>query len=207
MKNSWDSFLSYLHILMAQTGMGGQAQELGALLYPHHAYLLTFLTIKSRDKSLAEDLLQDCYLAFLSSGKGVADFNGPEKVRSYLTSIAMNKLKDHWRGAGQKRIQNFTRQDDLDRVLDQMVSMEPDPAAGLEAKQEEERVRLCTAWVMENLKAEHREILDLRFREELDLASISQKMELNVKASESLLFRARAAFARNFEKVWRETNG
>ncbi len=62
-------------------------------------YLFKFALVRLRDATLAEDLVQETFLAALKGGKS---FAGRSAERSWLTGILKNKIFDHFRKAGRE---------------------------------------------------------------------------------------------------------
>jgi len=58
----------------------------------HRPYLLKFAMLQLRQKDAAEDVVQDVFLAAL---KGAQGFAGRSSVRTWLTSILLNKIADY----------------------------------------------------------------------------------------------------------------
>jgi RNA polymerase sigma-70 factor, ECF subfamily len=65
----------------------------------HRPYLLKFAMLQLRQREVAEDLVQEAFLAALKSGDS---FAGRSSVRTWLTSILLNKIVDHRRRAGRE---------------------------------------------------------------------------------------------------------
>lgn len=61
------------------------------------AALLGFLRRQVRDDALAEDLLHETFVRAIRSGRAG---EGPERLRSYLFTIAQNLVVDHYRRNG-----------------------------------------------------------------------------------------------------------
>ncbi len=74
------------------TGIAAELEE-------HRPCLLKFAALKLRQKDAAEDLVQE---VFLSALKGADGFSGRSSVRTWLTSILLNKIADHHREAGRE---------------------------------------------------------------------------------------------------------
>jgi RNA polymerase sigma-70 factor (ECF subfamily) len=75
------------------------APKILAELEEHRPYLLKFAALQLRQRELAEDLVQE---VFLSALKGADGFSGRSSVRTWLTSILLNKIADHHRKAGRE---------------------------------------------------------------------------------------------------------
>jgi RNA polymerase sigma-70 factor (ECF subfamily) len=59
--------------------------------------LWAYLARVSGDPALADDLLQESYIRFLSADAPRTDVDGEVAARRYLFRIATNLLRDHWR--------------------------------------------------------------------------------------------------------------
>lgn len=58
----------------------------------YRPYLLKFATLQIRQKEVAEDLVQEVFLAAVN---GADRFYGKSSVRTWLTSILLHKIADH----------------------------------------------------------------------------------------------------------------
>ncbi len=67
----------------------------------HGDYLFRFALLRVRNKSLAEDLVQD---ALVSALKAWSQFEGRSSVRTWLTGILLNKIIDHFRASEQRLV-------------------------------------------------------------------------------------------------------
>lgn len=63
-------------------------------LEEHRPYLFGFAAARLQQKEVAQDVVQE---VFLSALKGVDGFAGRSSVRTWLTSILLNKIADHYR--------------------------------------------------------------------------------------------------------------
>lgn len=73
--------------------------DLECLVDDHGDYLFRFALVKVRDEALAEDMLQETYLAAV---KSVESYKGKSTERTWLTSILKNKIVDHYRKYGKE---------------------------------------------------------------------------------------------------------
>lgn len=78
---------------------GGRMTDVAAELEEHRPHLLKFAALQLRQKDAAEDLVQE---VFLSALKGADGFSGRSSVRTWLTSILLNKIADYYRKAGRE---------------------------------------------------------------------------------------------------------
>ncbi len=63
--------------------------------------LVAFLRRQLRDEALAEDLAQETFVRALGAGRSGEP---PERLRSYLFTIAQNLARDHWRRGARGRL-------------------------------------------------------------------------------------------------------
>ena len=194
--------ISRILLTLLSMASGLPPREIQKLLEGHHSYLLRLLTFKCRDKVLAEDLLQETYLSFLTCGKDLSGFSNPVKLKNYLITIALNKLRDHCRRLKTKYkfVHSFSSTDALDHALDNLVSPLPDQADKIAQEDQRQKIQYCLDMTMEQLPAHYREILVNKYRGEGTNQSLALAQGLSLKAYESLLVRAKAKFKKEFEK-------
>lgn len=65
-------------------------------LVEYRPQLLRYALLQVGKKEVAEDLVQE---AFLAAIKGIDGFTGRSSVRTWLTAILINKIADYWRVA------------------------------------------------------------------------------------------------------------
>lgn len=73
-----------------------EAEQAGAAWGPLRTALAQYLTKKSGDRSLAEDLAQEVFLKYHEKA---AQLKNPDKLRGWLFRIASNLLTDHYRAS------------------------------------------------------------------------------------------------------------
>ncbi len=189
--------------------MGDEGEEAfrRSMVEQHH-YLLALLRYKTNDDGLAEDLLQETYLSFLASRPDRRRFADAAGLRNYLTTIALNKLRDHWRreGGTRRRQAAFRSREEADAWLESLPSAQGDPAGAALDEEEAKRVERTVALAMERLPERRRLALELKFAKNLDNGEIAAKLGLGIKAVESLLFRAKAQFRKEFAILAAEEN-
>ncbi len=178
-------------------------------LLSHHHYLLALLRFKTGDESLAEDLLQETYLAFLSANPDPARFNTDKKLKNYLITIALNKLRSHFRGETGRSMKKtvFRTREDLDLWIENLPSRFPEPSAVLIEREDLAFRDRAVALAMERIPDRQRQVLELKFTKGLENPEIGAALDLGIKAVESLLFRAKAQFKKEFEKIALSENG
>lgn len=141
--------------------------------------LWAYLARVSGNPTLADDLLQESYIRFLSADAPRADVDGEIAARRYLFRIATNLLRDHWRKPRTTALEDVSedhfRAPDLSGQSDTRVLLGP---ALLQLRPRERQL----LWLAYAEGYSHREIAAIT-----GLASASIRL---------LLFRARRKAAR-----------
>jgi RNA polymerase sigma-70 factor (ECF subfamily) len=146
-----------------------------------------FLLASLRDRDVAENLTQDC---FLKAYMGRAHFRGDSSLSTWLMKIAMNLLRDHLRSK-RLRFWTKTRETALDPidVSDWVPDGRSSPEAELIA-----RTQVAHVWQAVNeLPAKQRSVFVLRFVEEMELKEIAELTGMNPSTVKTHLYRALAA--------------
>ncbi|MEO0679664.1 MAG: sigma-70 family RNA polymerase sigma factor [Pseudomonadota bacterium] len=136
----------------------GDRDALRALYDRHHDGLRAFIFGRCGDEALTADVVQD---AFLEVWRGAGRYAGAASVKTWMFSIARNRLADRFRKDGRLSL------------FDEPPEMEDDadgPEAAAIASQEAGRVRAC----LDALKEAHRSALRLAFYEELTYEQIGE---------------------------------
>ena len=146
--------------------------------YADRIYALVFNQV-GRNHEVAQDIVQETFVAAL---KSAAKFRGQSKVYTWLCSIANKKVSDFYRR--QKRQAKYQT----------IKALEPDQIGGeaLAANpvESEERHEVARQ-VLFSLPLHYRQVLILKYVEEMPVLEISQIMGRSPKSIEGLLTRAR----------------
>jgi RNA polymerase sigma-70 factor (ECF subfamily) len=95
MQLALDATMANVH---AAAQAGSELDDIEALVRTYRPRLLRFVAFSIGDADLAESITQDC---FLKAYNGRASFRGDCSVNTWLTSIALNLIRD------QQRLQKF----------------------------------------------------------------------------------------------------
>ncbi len=144
-----------------------------------------------RDRALAEDLVQETFLAALSS---LDKFRGESQLFTWLRSIAFHKINDFYRHQAREPKPHESPPDfDAMKQLEQTGGDEPAPLTVMES----EEIRQSVHQALEGLPEDYQEVLVLKYLEEMPVLEISQVMGRSPKSVEGLLSRARKAMRNN----------
>lgn len=176
----------------------------------HGDYLYNYVLYRIHDKTVAEDLVQETFLAAL---KNIKTFSGKSSIRTWLTAILKNKIIDHFRKVSRELpLENDEKlffeteeifykegrwKDYWDINKDPLV-WENNPEKNLEKKQFWDTFYKC----LEELPPRFKAIFTLRTMEDLPTEKICK--DLNVSSSNIwvILHRSRTQLRRCLEINW-----
>jgi RNA polymerase sigma-70 factor (ECF subfamily) len=187
----WESILPN-----AVTGEASQAAESGGLIqlrmdsdafagfYERSARpLWAYLARVSGDPSLADDLMQESYMRFLSAAGSPRVEDGEVASRRYLFRIATNLLRDHWRRPASTSIEE----------MPEVFFVARDDAARPDSEQSQTLAVLTHA--LARMKPRERQLLWLAHAEGYSHKEIAEVTGLASTSVRLLLFRARRKIA------------
>jgi RNA polymerase sigma-70 factor (ECF subfamily) len=170
---------------------GLKRQDVGLLdeliiRYQHR--LLRYLLYLTSNREMAEDLFQEVWMRVLVRG---AQFNGKARFDTWLFTIARNLVIDQRRKRTMSSLDElFEGRSEDDRPMSfEIADGEPTPFDRFSNLQDRERI----AGALLQLDTLHREVLVLRFHEELSLEEISKVTRAPLSTVKSRLYRGMAA--------------
>ena len=168
----------------AEVRSSSELDDIDALVRTYRPRLLRFVTFSIGDPDLAESITQDC---FLKAYNGRDKFRGDCSVNTWLTSIALNLIRD------QQRLQKFRfwRQArataiDVSDAANFLASHESSAEARILAIERTEQVQAALA----NLSVNQRAIFLMRFAEDMDLSEIAATISMPINTVKTHLHRA-----------------
>ena len=160
-------------------------------LYKSRLYLLVYEQV-DRDKTTAEDLVHEVFLAALSS---LDRFRGDSQLYTWLRSIALHKINDFYRHQAREPRSGQSSADSADLELERAGGDEPSAHTVME----DEEVRQSVHQALADLPRDYQEVLVLKYLRDMPVLAISQIMGRSPKSVEGLLSRARKAMRDNLE--------
>lgn len=145
-----------------------------------------FVHAQLNDRHLAEEITQDIFLDFIEA---LRDFHYQSSIKTFLFSIARNKVIDVIR---KKKVKRILFSSLPAYVVESIASVMFDDS--LEKKELAEKMRT----VLRRLPNDYQMVLRLKYMEGEKVKAIAKKLSLGFKATESLIFRARRAFIKVF---------
>ncbi len=164
-------------------------------LEEHGDVLYRFALSRLRDRTLAEDVVQETLLGALKNAK---DFEGRAEVRTWLIGILRNKIADQLRRTGR------IREDSTERIFDDRGAWAAapgdwhDPESQLSSKEFQQTFSDC----MEKLPEPLAEAFILREVEETDYEEVCDALEISATNLSTRLYRARLLLRKCLEQNW-----
>jgi RNA polymerase sigma-70 factor (ECF subfamily) len=145
------------------------------------------------DPAAAEDVAQGALCRALESLHG---FRGEAALMTWLCTLCRRELSARWREAPPHAAMPALAEDDPEvrAALESLLAAETDPL--LQAGREQVRETICAA--LDYLPAPYGDILEWKYVREMSVAEIALQLGRSVKATESVLTRAREAFRETF---------
>ncbi|HUD57607.1 MAG TPA: sigma-70 family RNA polymerase sigma factor [Terracidiphilus sp.] len=178
---------------------GLKRQEVGLLdelivRYQHR--LLRYLLFLTGNREMAEDLFQEVWMRVLTRG---GQFNGKARFETWLFTIARNLVIDHRRKRTMSSLDElFETGSDDDRPMSiEVADSQPTPFDSFSSI--EDREHIATALLQ--LDTLYREVLVLRFHEELTLEEIAKVTRAPLSTVKSRLYRGLAAIKPKLERA------
>ena len=172
----------------------GELDDFDAVVREHRTAVFRFLLATLRERELAENLTQECFLRAYQARQG---FRGAASVRTWLIRIALNLVNDHRKSARLRFWRRVAETSlDVEFTGDWLADRRSSPEAEAAAR---EQVR--TVWrAAAGLSARQRTVFLLRFVEEMEIREIAAAMGLREGTVKAHLFRAVDAVRRKLRE-------
>jgi RNA polymerase sigma-70 factor, ECF subfamily len=160
-------------------------------LYQHR--LLRYLLFLTGKREVAEDLFQETWMRVLLRG---GQYNGKARFDTWLFTIARNLVIDLSRKRTMASLDEMSDPTDDGRPFEIAIDA-PSPLDQFQIREDRAEV----AEVLLKLEANYREVLVLRFHEELSLEEIASVTRAPLSTVESRLYRGLAALKPEIERL------
>ena len=168
---------------------------LDELIVRYQHRLLRYLLYLSGNREQAEDLFQEVWMRVLVRG---AQYNGQARFETWLFTIARNLLIDQRRKRTMSSLDElFEGKSEDDRPMAfEVADGDPTPFDHLSNLEDRERI----SGALLELDTLHREVLVLRFHEELSLEEIAKVTRAPLSTVKSRLYRGMAMIKPKLER-------
>jgi RNA polymerase sigma-70 factor (ECF subfamily) len=168
-------FLAFRVYRFADTKAFRQLHEL------HASRLRRYIAFKVNRPEDADELTSEVFLRaweYMTAQK-------VDNVTAFFYRIARNLIADHYRKG--------TKSEPLTAALERTLEAPGSVARDIEIKEESDELLV----IMRQLKPEHREVLLMRYQDEMNIKEIADALEKTPNAIRVLLHRAKQALKRN----------
>lgn len=159
---------------------------LDQLIEQHHYRLFRYLLSLTGNREVAEDLFQETWIRVLERGH---QYNQKWKFGTWLFTIARNLFLDAMRRKNPAASSNIEELNDASTFADTAASDAPSPFDLQSQREESNRV----VRALDRLSASYREVLVLRFQEDLSLEEIANVVSAPIPTVKSRLYRGMEA--------------
>jgi RNA polymerase sigma-70 factor (ECF subfamily) len=168
---------------------------LDELIVRYQHRLMRYLLYLTSNREMAEDLFQEVWMRVLVRG---AQFNGQARFDTWLFTIARNLVIDMRRKRTMASLDElFDGGSEDDRPMSfEVAADEPTPFDRFSNLEDRERI----AAALLQVDALHREVLVLRFHEEMSLEEIAKVTRAPLSTVKSRLYRGMAAIKPKLER-------
>lgn len=184
------------NVLIAQGLKRHDEGLLDELIVQYQHRLLRYLLYLTGNREVAEDLFQETWMRVLMRG---AQYNGNARFDTWLFTIARNLVIDMRRKRTMMSLDELCDNADDDRTFE-VPSNGPNP---FDLYQGYENSQLVAKLLLA-LDPLHREVLVLRFHEELSLDEIAQVTSAPLSTVKSRLYRGLASLKPRLEAMTRQ---
>ena len=155
--------------------------------------LLRYLLFLTGNREVAEDLFQETWIRVLLRG---AQYNGRARFDTWLFTIARNLVIDLSRKRTMASLEEMSERFEDDRPIDFPIDG-PSPLESFQSREDSAEV----AEVLVKLEPQSREVLVLRFYEELSLEEIAGVTRSPLSTVKSRLYRGLLALRPEIQRI------
>ena len=184
------------NLAVAQGLKRQEAGLLDELIVKYQHRLMRYLLYLTGNREQAQDLFQDVWIRIMTRG---GQFNGQARFETWLFTIARNMVIDLRRKRTTSSLDElFEAGSDDDRPMSfELADDEPTPFDRVSNFEDRERI----AAALLGIDTLHREVLVLRFYEELSLEEIAKVTKSNLSTVKSRLYRGMAMIRPRIERA------
>lgn len=152
--------------VLVQNFLNGDNKSFETLLSRHKNRVFSFIMSKVKNRDLTEDIFQDTFIKVINSLKK-GKYNEEGKFLPWMMRIAHNLVIDHFRKEAKMRKVRPTAEFDIFDILD-------DGSKNQQEMMIEAQVHADLKVLIEQLPEDQKEVLKMRYFEELSFKQISE---------------------------------
>jgi RNA polymerase sigma-70 factor (ECF subfamily) len=175
-------------------GLKNQDPELlDQLIETYQHRLMRYLMFLTNKREVAEDLFQEVWIRVLRRG---SQYNGKARFDTWIFTIARNLVIDLSRKRTMASLDEMREGGEDERPFE-IAEDSPSPLEQFEGRENAEEV----ATILLTLEPSYREVLTLRFHEEMSLEEIASMTKAPLSTVKSRLYRGLAALKPELAKL------
>jgi RNA polymerase sigma-70 factor (ECF subfamily) len=171
----------------------GDPELMDQLIDTYQHRLMRYLMFLTNRREVAEDLFQEVWIRVLRRG---SQYNGKARFDTWIFTIARNLVIDLSRKRTMASLDEMREGGEDERPFE-IAEDSPSPLEMFEGRENAEEV----ATVLQTLEPSYREVLTLRFHEEMSLEEIASLTQAPLSTVKSRLYRGLAALKPELTKL------
>jgi len=160
---------------LVRSYLSGDEAALSSLINRYQNRIIGFIISKVRDKSLAEDILQETFLKVINTLKK-GKYNEEGKFFPWVMRIAHNLSIDHFRKINKNK---FVRSKDNFNIFDIIK----DSAISTEEEMIRERIFFDLKSIIKKLPDEQRQVLNMRYYSNMSFNEIAENCNISINTA------------------------
>lgn len=164
--------------LLIQRILGGDLSLFSQLVENHHLKVRSYIFKRCSNSADAEDITQEIFIA---AYKNLSQYNDSKPFSAWIFGIARNKSNEYFR-----KLKRLPQEAHYDEISDGRHTDSPDVLISTE-----EKSQCFWAEAKRLLSEEQYAAVWLRYQSDLNVAEISQALEISLSNTKIHLFRAR----------------
>lgn len=153
----------------------GDQAAFEAFVHRYHGPVLGYLERMLRDSGKAEDIVQETFIRLIKQLQtGVI----PEQIKPWMYRVATNLCRDYWRSAGYRH----------GMQTGELTADHTDPGSSVIELYERQETRREMVAMLAELPDSQREIVLLRFFQDLKLQEIADALDMSLSAVKTSLY-------------------
>jgi RNA polymerase sigma-70 factor (ECF subfamily) len=175
----------------ARAILRGDRSAFGSLFDSYFPRLYRFALARLHgDADAATEVVQATFCRAIEHLDG---YRGEAALYTWFCQICANLVVDHWRRVGREKEHLVFLEDspEIQAILAALVDPAVEPAETALMRRDVSRLVQAT---LDHLPGHYGDVLEWKYVDEMPVIEIARRLDVSVKAAESLLTRARAAF-------------
>jgi RNA polymerase sigma-70 factor (ECF subfamily) len=174
--------------------LAGEEEAFGVFFEGHFARLYRFALARlDRDDDAAEDIVQSTLCKAI---KELASYRGEAALFTWLCTFCRHEISAYYRRYRRHRPESLI--EDSPEIRAALESLAAAAESSAEGEIQREQVARLVQVALDSLPASYGDALEWKYIQGMSVRQVAERMEIGLKAAESLLTRAREAFRETF---------